>query len=135
MSINADWEKFLAGPNRSPRTSPNITISERAHIQFNTFTFEMLGKPEAVELFFNRREQKIGMKAASPRFRESFPVKVIKPGASTRIVNAAAFCKHYRIAITETHKFLHLELVGDRMLVLNLNDTIIVSRIRGRKKA
>ena len=135
MSINADWEKFMGGPIRAMRSGPHITISRRGVISFNKMAFDMIGKPEAVTLFYNRREQKIGMKGASPRFSEAFPVIASRPAATTRTVLAMSFLKHYGISVTETHKFLRPDLIGDRMLVLNLNETVIVSRVRDRKKA
>lgn len=133
MSINADWEKFLDGPIKAVGRDPRVTISDRKTITFNRFIFDQLGKPEAVELFYNRREQKIGMKKTSPRFNEAFPIHRVRADSGTRYINAASFCIHHGINVTETHKFLRPDLIGDRMLVLNLNETIVVTRVRNRK--
>ena len=137
MSINADWEKFLGGPIKLPKDRLHASISRHSVIAINARVFQMIGKPEAVALYFNRREQKIGVKAASPRFHEAFPIKKYGGTDTTRYVNAASFCSHYGISITETHKFNRPEMAADGMLVLNLNDTTVVKRLRNRnsKKA
>ena len=132
MSINADWEKFLGGPVRPSNEDAHITLSKGGVITFNRFVFGMIGKPEAVSLHFNRRERKIGLKAASPRFPEAFPVLAAGPRKNTRRICAASFCKHYGIKITETHKFTRPDLAADGMLVLDLNYTTVVSRVRNR---
>ena len=133
MSINADWEKFLDGPIKSIGREPRVTISYRGVIVFNGLMFERLGKPEAVELFYNRREQKIAMKKTSPRFNEAFPLHRVRSDSGTRYINAASFCIHYGLEITGTHKFLRPEIDADGRLVLNLNETIQVSRVREKK--
>ena len=133
MSINADWEKFLGGPIKAQGTEARVTIAGRKTITFNSFVFDRLGKPEAVELFYNRREMKIGVKKTSPRFNEAFPVHRVQDTSGTRYINAASFCIHHGIDVNGTNKFLRPDFIGDRMLVLNLNETIVVTRVRNRK--
>src|SRR5687768_10964816 len=100
MSINADWEKFLDGPIKSIAREPRVTISDRGVIVFNGLMFERLAKPDAVALFYNRREQKIGIEVTSPRFNEAFPVHRVRSDSGTRYINAASFCIHYGIDVT-----------------------------------
>lgn len=132
MSINADWEKFLGGPNRSKDGQLHVTISNQHRIRFNAYAHKRLGSPEAVYLYFNRREQKIAIQAADPRFDEAFPI--MPPGSrSTRIILAASFFTNYGIKVTATHKFIRPEMDADGRLVLNLNETVKVSRARVKK--
>ena len=130
MSINADWEKFLGGPVRPPQQSAHITISKAGVIKLNAFAHKLLNNAEAVQLFFNKREQKIGIKESSPRFFEAFPVKGRPALGTTRLVYASSFMKHYGIKVTATHKFNRLDQAHDGMLILNLNDTTMISRAK-----
>ena len=130
MSINADWEKFLGGPVRPPQQTAHITISKTGMIKLNAYAHRLLNKAEAVQLFFNKREQKIGVKEASPRLFEAFPVKGRPALGSTRLVYASSFVKHYGIKITATHKFNRPDQAQDGMIILNLNDTTVISRTK-----
>ena len=132
MSINADWEKFSGGPNRPKDKQLHVTVSNHHRIQFNAYTYQQLGSPEAVYLYFNRREQKIAIQAASLRFDDAFPVTP-RTSRSTRVILAAPFFTNYGIKITATHKFIRPEIDADGRLVLNLNETIKVSRVREKK--
>lgn len=134
MSINADWEKFLGQPVAKSRASVHVAISKHGAITLNARAFELIGKPEAVELFFNRREQKIGVKGCSPRFFEAFPIRKHPKKDTTRYIYAASFCNHYGIKITGTHKFTRPDLSPDGKLVLNLNETTLVTRQRTKKQ-
>ena len=129
MSINADWEKFLGAPNTPSLTRFHITIGRGGRITFNPTVFTRLGKPEAVCLFFNRRESKIALQPASPRFTEAFPIRSCAYG-KIYYVAAATFVNHYGVRITQTHKFNRPEIAADGKLILNLNDTTVVSRPR-----
>ena len=132
MSINADWEKFLGGPNRPKDKQLHVTVSNHHRIQFNAYTYQKLGSPEAVCLYFNRREQKIAIQPAALRFNEAFPVTP-RISRSTRVILAAPFFTNYGIKITATHKFIRPEIDTDGRLILNLNETVKVSRVREKK--
>ena len=132
MSINADWEKFLGGPNRPKDEQLHVTVSNHHRIQFNAHTYKKLGSPEAVCLYFNRREQKIALQPASLGFNEAFPVTP-RTSRSTRVILAAPFFTNYGIKITATHKFIRPEIDAEGRLVLNLNETVKISRVREKK--
>ena len=132
MSINADWEKFLGGPNTPSLDRFHITIGRGGRLAFNPTVFKRLGKPEAVSLFYNRRESKIGLKETSPRFKEAFPVRSCA-GGKIFYVSAATFVNHYGVKITATHKFNRPAFDVDGKLILTLSDTTIVSRVREKK--
>ena len=102
----------------------------RIHLNKNIFV--RLGRPAAVSLFFNRGEQKIGIQAASPRFNYSFPVGVLA-SQTTHYVPAAPFCRHFGISVSETHRFINPEFSADGKLILNLNETVLVTRKRKKK--
>ena len=46
------------------------------------------------------------------------------------LADTAEFCRHYGIRVSETHRFLDPHFAPDGKLILNLNETVIVSRRR-----
>src|SRR5688500_12394471 len=124
-----EWEKFLGGPTKSPAIRMHATLTSQYRIHLNRNLYQRLGNPEAVCLYFNREQQMIAVQAASPRLNEAFPVGTLY-SKTTRYIPAATFCRHYGIRVNETHRFLDPHFAPDGKLILNLNETVIVSRKR-----
>jgi hypothetical protein len=132
MAIDTKWEKFQGGPTPLPGTELRATICRIGRIHINHRAFREMGKPEAVHLFFNREEAQIGLQTTSGRLPLAFPVIPSHKSTGYRI-NAAPFCQHFGIKISDTHRFIRPE-VRDGKLILKLNDTVLVSRKRRKKK-
>lgn len=127
-SVDVEWEKFLGGPVKPPSLRMHASIGRGGRINLNANLFKRLGCPEAVWLFFNRRLQQIAVQGTSLRMPEAFPVHQFVNGRSTRYFNAASFCDHFGIKIRQTHRFIDPHFSADGKLILNLNETVIVSR-------
>ena len=132
-SVDVEWEKFLGGPVKPPALRMHATIARGGRIQINVNLFKRLGSPEAVWFFFNRRLQQIAIQATSLRMPEAFPVGFHYTNRSTRYISAASFCTHFGIKIRQTHKFNDPHFSADGKLILNLNETTIVSRTTKRR--
>lgn len=126
-SVDIEWEKFLGGPVKPPALRMHASLGRIGRIHLNANLYKRLGSPEAVSLYFNRRLQQIAVQAASSRMPEAFPV-LDKYGRSTRYINAASFCDHFGIKIRQTHRFIDPHFSAEGRLILNLNQTVIVTR-------
>ncbi|MEQ1763499.1 MAG: hypothetical protein ABL984_10185 [Pyrinomonadaceae bacterium] len=134
-SVDVEWEKFLGGPVKPPALRMHATIARGGRIQLNANLFKRLRSPEAVWLFFNRRLQQIAIQATSLRMPEAFPIGFSSSKKSTRYISAASFCTHFGIKIRQTHSFNDPHFSADGKLILNLNETTIVSRTTKRRSA
>ncbi|MBK9214481.1 MAG: hypothetical protein IPM59_02610 [Chloracidobacterium sp.] len=130
MALDRDFERFNGGPNEPIANRVHVTISPAKLILLNRRAYQLMGTPEAVNLYYSRVRDTIAIEPTSPRFNQAFPVAAT--GASFRI-NAAPFCRNFNIKIDATLKFPRPDLKGHTML-LNLSETISVSRQKRKKK-
>ncbi len=119
------WTVFNGKPNRSMRDKIRVTINLKGAIILNRRGFEELGRPAAVELFFDRTYGIIGVKKTRPDAHNAFPVKQAAKGNSYRI-NANPFCLFFDINIQRTTLFLDPFINPDDVLELNLAKTMFV---------
>jgi hypothetical protein len=90
------------------RTSPFVTLQRRGPMSLNMAAYELLGKPEAAELLFDRENQLIGLRKVSATEPYAFPVrpqgrKGGKP--SNYVMSTQAFTKHYAIDTSIARRF------------------------------
>ena len=123
--MDKDFERFQGGPNEALRNRVYVTLSPTRNIVLNRRAYELLGRPQAVRLYYSRERAAIGLEVVSPRFNEAFPV--VQNGPSGYRISAAPFCRHFNIAPEETLKFITPELNGLTM-TLKLSETVSVAR-------
>lgn len=131
MQMDRDFEKFLAGPTQSLADRLHVSLNRNNVMHFNNNLYKLMGKPEAICLYYSRERDAIGMHPVSPRFREGFPVK---PNINTGWrINIAPFCRHFGIRIDTTLKFIDPQVEGVKVL-LKLSETICHKNVRRRKR-
>ena len=128
--MDKDFEKFIGGPTEALRNRIYVTLSPSRNIILNRRAYELLGKPQAVRLYFSRERSAIGLEECSPRFNEAFPV--VPNGPSGYRISAAPFCRHFNISPGETIKFIAPYLDG-RSMILKLRETISVARPKRKR--
>src|SRR4051812_34345311 len=129
-----DLEKFIAGPNKPAQFRMRVTLrSATGVLSFNRNCYKQLGRPAAVCLYFSRPRDLIVVEPVqSINLPGAFPV--LEKGQSGYRVNAAPFCRHFRIRLDGTVRFPHAEIQSG-LLELKLSETIDVSQAkRPRKK-
>ncbi len=114
------WEKYLGGPVKRSRDRLHITLNKKGVFTLNRRTYEVLGKPRAVVLYFEKSTGVIGMSSAHPRLKEAFPLNE-KAGYWT--INAVSFSRHYGIRLDGTEAFVDPELDAQDILQLDLRTT------------
>lgn len=131
MEMDRDFEKFLAGPTISPADRVHVSLNRNNVMIFNNKLHSLMGKPEAICLYYSRTRDVIGMLPISPRMREGFPVK---PNVRTGWrINISPFCRHFGIRIDSTIRFINPDVQGVRVL-LKLSETVGATAVRKRKR-
>lgn len=122
------WTPFNGKPNNADRGKVRVTISQKGIILLNRVAFETLGKPQAVELYFDRTYGVIGLRPTRPDAHNAFPVLPNSDGYNRRI-DAASFCRHFDIRLEKrTMLFLEPAIDPSGILELNLAKTMTVTR-------
>jgi hypothetical protein len=97
----------------------------------NQDAYEALGRPEAVELLFDRDEQMMGFRSVPKSVSHAYAVRPQR-NASSLLVSGRAFNQFYGIEIDEARRH-PATMVGD-VLAIDLKDGAAV-RGRSRRKA
>jgi hypothetical protein len=130
--MDRDLEKFRGGPNKPAQYPMRVSISRASVITFNKNAYAQMGKPAAVYLYFSRVRDMIAMEPVhSLNMPEAFPV-MTKNTSGFRI-NAASFCTHFGIRISQTLRFIDPE-INNGKLELKLGDTVSVAYSRRKSK-
>ena len=129
--MDSSYETFLGGSTKPAQDRISVTINNQNVISLNANSYRLLGRPEAVKLAFSRDQQTIAVTPCSPRLSEAFPV--LPKNTSGRRVNAAPFCRHFRIYVESTLKFLDPYIDDEGTLHLDLRKVVSVAQVRRKR--
>ena len=122
------WTKFPGRPHaRFKHDGFRVTMGRDGAMYMNEKAWDALGRPEAIEMMFDKTRRMIGLAAASVDLPEAFPVKP-KKGASGKIISANAFCTHFLIKMMRTGLFNEIEVDADGIMSLSLETVSAVTR-------
>ena len=124
MEMDRDFEIYHAGPNEPIGKRLHVTFTPQRIIRLNRNAYERFGRPSAVRLAYSRTRDTIWVEAVAPGQPGAFPV--IADHIAWRI-NAAPFCRHFRIHPETTLRFTEPQIEGQTML-LRLHQTVSVAR-------
>jgi hypothetical protein len=110
---------------------PYVTMQRRGPFSFNRAAYELMGSPEAIELLYDRDEERIGFRPASPDRPQAFPVRAQGKNSVTHIVAGQSFTNHYGLDTSVARRYpVRME---DKILVLDLRgDSVEVTGPRAR---
>jgi len=128
MALDRKWEKFRGGP--LSRTAPDVrvTLNRKGLFFMNALMYTAMGRPKAVAFYYSREDDAIAIEPAYERFAEHFQVVKKQTGWA---IHASTFCRHHKIHVPETERFLRPDLTKEGILILNLKETVNVAG-RGR---
>ncbi len=132
MSLEREYEEFKGGPNLPNKDRIHITMNQRGLVYMNGNCHRLLGRPEAVKLFFNRAKDRIAIKPVNARLGEAFP---LRQKGEYCLLQASTFCRHFGIRLSATEKFVNPEIDNEGILHLDLSTTVNVSGVRRKKKS
>ena len=113
---------------------PYVTIQRRGPFGINLAAYELMGKPEAVELLYDREQELIGLRPVPPDRPRAFPVRAQGKNSVTFMVAGQAFAKHYELDTSVARRYA-VRMEGD-VLVLDLRgESVDVTgpRAKGRE--
>lgn len=128
------WEICEVGGAKPFAERVHVTLNRRNIFCLNAKVFEMLGRPEAVQLLFDKKELVIGLNPAPMNTKGTFRVQPHTNGGTHRIIHAALFCRQFNIMMDGTSAFLDPRLDNDGVLLLDLK-AIMPARSRRKPKA
>lgn len=128
--VDRKFEKYRGGPTVAAAERMYVTLGRTGRLFINRRVHQLMGRPQAVYLYFSRADDQIALEPSSPRLPESLPLIEAKQGWR---VNAAPFCRHFGIRLDTTEKFIRPE-VEDGALILKLSETVTVAKLRGKKR-
>ena len=121
------WETFIGRPyGQRAAAGPRVTLGLKGVFYLNRRAFELVGEPKAVEMLFDGGQRLIGMRPSDPKKPNAFPIR-LHSGGNYRRINAAAFCRHFRIRTEKTVLFERFQLVRG-VLTLDMEQTTVVSK-------
>ena len=107
-----------------------VTLTKVNVLTFNKNTYEKLGRPPAVYLYYSRKRELIAVEpVSSERLPEAFPVLTKSTGYR---INAAPLCRHFGIALKTSVRFINPEMRNGK-LELKLTETVSVAQPRKRR--
>ncbi len=120
------WEKFRGGPLSGAAQMPRVTLNRKGLIYMNSQMYSALGRPKAVALYYSHEDEAIAVQPAYGRVSEHFQVMKRQTGWA---IHASTFCRHYKIRVPNTERFIKPDLDNDGVLVLFLRETVMVGGI------
>lgn len=113
-----NWDAFTIVGGRGVYEK-RVSLSSRGIITLNQPSFDALGGPERVELFYDHEDELIGLKPSTPEIKHS--VKIRKQGDNkSYLINARPFCYHFKISTSQTIRFKDITM-SNGVMVLDIN--------------
>lgn len=131
MTLDKEWIKFSGGPHLHSRQEVRVTINFKGLIYFNQKAYDVFGRPKAVAIYYNPGLDAIALEPAYERFAQNFKFEKKQVGWA---IHAATFCRHHKIRIPNTERFIHPDITKDGHMILNLRETVTVGGIATKKK-
>jgi hypothetical protein len=122
-----DWQEFDGGEFLERRVRPRVTLNIDGEIYFGKRAYEELGRPEAVKLYFDVAQSRIGVKAV-PHGEKTFKIAFPSQSRMYGHARAATFCKYYGIKPEARIEFQDVTIDADGMMVLDLKTARRVRR-------
>jgi hypothetical protein len=134
MPLDRDWERFRGGPTPNGGERVHVTLNPESVLYLNANAHRILGSPEAVHFYFNRKKDSIALSpAASPRLNDAFPVRK-GPHHGSVLIYANPFCRNFGISVSSVQKFVAPDIDGEGNMLLDLTNMVTVKRPPRQKK-
>ena len=127
MTMKGDWEEIPREDLPSWTAGPHVTMNRRGHIALNRRAHEMIGKPEAVLLLYDRINNRIGLRPANPGLRNAYPL-ARSSARGGRVVRANRLLTTKGIDVPETLQFHEPRTDQDEVLILDLRTARVSNR-------
>ena len=109
-----DFEVFTSRSVRGGM-EPCVTIQRAGILSVSRGAYELLGKPSAAELLFDRGAQIVGIRATEVTVPHAFRLRGQRASA-TVLISGKSFLRHFGITPAETRRF-PATMIGDVLAV------------------
>ncbi len=124
--MDRNWIEYEDGPRQPGPENIYVSINRVGDLMLNRFTFEALGKPEAVKLMYDPDTDVIGLRPVSRLMTCAFPLRP-KGRSDNKRIRIKPFCERHDMRFDETVRFLQAE-IENGILVLGLRNTRSTTR-------
>ncbi len=132
--MNEVWTKCPRDDAAGRWAKPYVTMNKRGYIVMSRKTYQNIKEPQAVHLYFDQVNSRIGIKPADPRSGDAFPVA--KQGRhGGRLIRAFRLMHEFGIELPETVKFRDIALNDNGILILDLRTATVTEREKRKSKA
>ena len=126
--ISSQWTRFPGRQfSRNVTDGIRVTMGPDGVIYMNAAAWDALGRPEAVEMMFDKPRHVIGLRKCGPLTDGAFQVKA-KSGSKGRVIHASAFCMHFLIKMGRTGLFNDVYIDHHDTMQLHLTTVSAVGR-------
>jgi hypothetical protein len=129
--MKGEWTKVRRGDVLPWLAGLHVTLNRKGQIVMNKTTFERLGAPEAVNLLYDRPNNRIGLQPTRAAMTDAYPL-VRSNSHGARMVRAFRLLAEFKIDVCDTLEFPDAEIDIDGILVLNLRRARISKRYVSR---
>ncbi len=132
--MRANWKECQYIERYSvPWAGLYVTLTRYGEIRFGKRTYERMGEPKALQVYFDAANNRFGLKAAHLEARNAFPVRPKGTGGG-RLIRILGVLKENRIEIPETIRFFDADFDDEGILVLDLRTARIPKSVRGHPR-
>lgn len=128
--MRSNWRQVEKRPkgNEITRFGLYASLSRVGNLFINRGAFVGLGEPEAVEIYFDSVNNRIGLKPARASMRNSFRVR--KFGYSKgKVIRMMQVLLDYKIDLPATVQFYDIEIDEEGILILDLRTARVSDRV------
>jgi hypothetical protein len=123
-----NFERFEDKPRAMTGNEPYVSIFPYGKMYLNRRTIELLGEPDAVALFYDKRQSVIGIQGVPPSRHYAFRLNKKDKRSLGSTIAATSFFNHHKIRPSETLAFPNLTVNDEGIMILDLNDVVIASK-------
>lgn len=100
MASQFEFEVFTGRFKPASSKTMRVTLNTRGIFSLNDATYTALGKPDYVELLYDRARRVIGMRPVPESTKHAYPVRTQK-NAKSYLVGATAFSRAYDLEVKD----------------------------------
>ena len=131
--MKADWIEVSRGDVAPRWAGYYASMNRKGQIAFNRVTHERMGSPEAVNILYDRVNNRIGLKPTSRAMRNAYPL-IRWSNCGGRMVRALRVMTEFGIELPATVEFREVEIDQDGILILDLRLTRASARSAGHER-
>jgi hypothetical protein len=127
--MKANWEELPKDNTPSWTAGIYVTMNPKGNIAMSRVTYEMLDEPAAFVIYFDKINNRIGLKPAALSTKNAYRACVYS--GKGKVVFAHRLVRKYRIDLPQTVRFYDADIDEDGILVLDLRTAKVSPRALG----